>query len=42
MTVVIIEYCKLFMIFLLIGTIIGLSSFGNRAYRRGLHDQASD
>ena len=30
MTAVIIEYSKLLMIFLLIGTIIGLSSFGNR------------
>jgi hypothetical protein len=38
MTVIIIEYCKLFMVFLLIGTIIGLSSIGNRAYRHGTHD----
>lgn len=38
MTVVIIEYSKLFMIFLLIGTIIGLSSFGNRAYPPGTRD----
>ena len=38
MTVIIIEYCKLFMVFLLIGTIIGLSFFGNRAYRHGTHD----
>ena len=38
MTVIIIEYCKLFMVFLLIGTIIGLSSFGNCAYRHEIHD----
>ena len=38
MTVVIIEYSKLFMIFLLIGTIIGLSSFGNRADLHGTRD----
>jgi len=36
MTAVIIEYSKLFMIFLLIGTIIGLSSFGT--YRREFRD----
>ncbi|MGC1590158.1 MAG: hypothetical protein WA770_08565, partial [Pseudolabrys sp.] len=26
------------LVFLLIGTIIGLSSFGNRAYRHEIHD----
>lgn len=36
MTAVIIEYSKLFMTFLLIGTIIGLSSFGT--YRREFRD----
>ena len=38
MTTVIIEYSKLFMVFLLIGTIIGLSSFGSRAYRHQTRD----
>jgi hypothetical protein len=36
MTTVIIEYSKLLMIFLLIGTVIGLSSFGT--YRREIRD----
>jgi hypothetical protein len=36
MTAIIIEYSKLLMIFLLIGTIIGLSSFGT--YRREFRD----
>ena len=36
MTAVIVEYSKLLMIFLLIGTIIGLSSFG--MYRREIRD----
>lgn len=34
MTVFLIEYSKLIMIFLLIGTIIGLSSFGNGPYQQ--------
>jgi hypothetical protein len=34
MTAFLIEYSKLIMIFLLIGTIIGLSSFGNPSYRQ--------
>lgn len=33
MTAFLIEYSKLIMIFLLIGTIIGLSAFANRPYR---------
>jgi hypothetical protein len=36
MTAVIIEYSKLLMVFLLIGTIIGLSSFGT--HRREIRD----
>jgi hypothetical protein len=36
MTAIIIEYPKLLMVFLLIGTIIGLSSFGT--YRREIRD----
>ena len=36
MTAVIVEYSKLLMIFLLIGTMIGLSSFGT--YRREIRN----
>ena len=38
MTAFIIENSKLIMIFLLVGTIIGLSSLGNRPYRQETRD----
>ena len=38
MTAFIVENSKLIMVFLLIGTIIGLSAFGNRPYRRETRD----
>ncbi len=38
MTAFIVENSKLIMVFLLIGTIIGLSVFGNRPYRHETRD----
>jgi hypothetical protein len=38
MTTFIVENSKLIMVFLLIGTIITLSAFGNRPYRREARD----
>jgi len=38
MTAFIAENSKLIMVFLLIGTIIALSAFGNRPYRREARD----